>query len=106
MAGPPWIAVADGLRLSVRLTPKGGRDAIDGVGTLVNGRNVLRARVRAAPSEGEANTALVGLIATKLGVAARAVRLEAGAGARLKRIKIEGNAAELAARLDRIVREL
>ena len=106
MAGPPWIAVADGLRLSVRLTPKGGRDAIEGVGTLADGRNVLQARVRAAPSEGGANAALIGLLAKQLGVAARDVRLEAGAGARLKRIKIFCNGAALAARLDRIVREL
>jgi len=106
MAGPPWIAVADGLRLSVRLTPKGGRDAIEGVGTLADGRNVLQARVRAAPSEGGANAALIGLLAKKLGVAARDVRLEAGASARLKRIKVDGDGAALAARLDRIVREL
>ena len=106
MAAAPWIAAADGLRLTVRLTPKGGRDALDGVATLADGRSVLQARVRAAPSEGEANTALVGLLAKTLGVAARDVRLESGAGARLKRIKIDGDAAELAARLDRIVREL
>jgi uncharacterized protein YggU (UPF0235/DUF167 family) len=106
MGNLPWISVADGLRLTVRLTPKGGRDAIDGVGTLADGQAVLQARVRAAPSEGEANAALVGLIAKKLGVAVRAVRLEAGAGARLKRIKIEGDGSALAALLDRIVREL
>jgi uncharacterized protein len=106
MEAAPWIAVADGLRLTVRLTPKGGRDSIDGLGTLADGRTVLQARVRAAPSEGEANAALVGLIAKKLGVATRDVRVEAGASARLKRIKIDGSAAELAARLDRIVREL
>jgi uncharacterized protein (TIGR00251 family) len=106
MDGSPWIAVADGLRLTVRLTPKGGRDAIDGVGRLADGRNVLQARVRAAPSEGGANAALIGLLAKKLGVAARDVRLEAGASARLKRIKVDGDGAALAARLDRIVREL
>jgi hypothetical protein len=106
MEAAPWIAVADGLRLNVRLTPKGGRDSIDGVGLLADGRTVLRARVRAAPSEGEANAALVGLIAKKLGVAARDIQVEAGASARMKRIKIEGNAADLAARLGRIVREV
>ena len=106
MHGAPWIAVADGLVLSVRLTPKGGRDSLDGVGTLADGRKVLQARVRAAPSEGEANAALLGLLAKKLGVPARDVRLEAGAGARLKRIRIDGDGGALAARLVRLVREL
>ena len=50
---------ADGIVLAVRLTPKGGRDSIDGVDTLADGTVVLKARVRAAPSEGEANAALV-----------------------------------------------
>ena len=50
--------------MAVRLTPKGGRDAIDGAETLSNGHEVLKARVRAAPSEGEANEALCRLIGT------------------------------------------
>jgi uncharacterized protein YggU (UPF0235/DUF167 family) len=104
MEGVPWIVVADGLRLTVRLTPKGGRDAIEGVRTLADGRTVLHARVRAAPSEGAANAALVGLLAATLGVAGRAVHFEAGATARLKRLKVDGDGSALAARLDRIVR--
>jgi uncharacterized protein len=104
MRAVPWNAVADGLVVSVRLTPKGGSDSIDGTATLADGRAVLRARVRAAPSEGEANTALLRLIAKALGVPARDVRLEAGASARLKRIRIEGDGNALAARLERIIR--
>jgi uncharacterized protein len=104
MRAVPWNAVADGLVVSVRLTPKGGSDSIDGTGTLSDGRAVLQARVRAAPSEGEANTALLRLIAKALGVPARDVRLEAGATARLKRIRIEGDGNALAARLERIIR--
>ena len=39
--GPPWIAGAGAVAVTVRLTPKGGRDAIDGVETLADGRTVL-----------------------------------------------------------------
>ena len=53
----------------MRLTPKGGRDAIDGIEQLADGRAVLKVRVRAAASEGEANAALVKLVAKALGVA-------------------------------------
>jgi uncharacterized protein YggU (UPF0235/DUF167 family) len=34
--------------LAVRLTPRGGRDAIDGIEQLSDGRRVLKVRVRAA----------------------------------------------------------
>ena len=37
MSEAPWRATADGVVLSCRLTPKGGRDAIDGVATLSDG---------------------------------------------------------------------
>src|SRR6266851_1053789 len=45
----PWAVSADGLVVTVRLTPKGGRGSIDGIAHLSDGRCVLKARVRAAP---------------------------------------------------------
>jgi uncharacterized protein len=99
--GQAWVAVADGLRVFVRLTPKGGRDAIDGVERLADGRAVLKARVRAAASDGEANAALVRLLAGALDTAPRQVSIVAGTTARLKQVKIEGDARDLAALLTR-----
>lgn len=87
----------------VRLTPKGGRDAIDGIEQRGDGRPVLKARVRAAASEGEANEALIRLLASELDVPPRNVSLLAGAAARVKRVMIAGDANELAAALERIV---
>jgi len=77
-----------GVVLAVRLTPKGGRDAIDGIAQLADGRSVLKVRVRAAPSEGEANAALLRLIAKAAGVPPRDVALTAGATARIKQLAI------------------
>jgi uncharacterized protein (TIGR00251 family) len=94
---------ADGLALTVRLTPKGGRDAIDGIERMADGRSVLKVRVRAAPSDGEANAALVRLMAKALGVAPRQVTLVAGATARIKRLTVAGAGPALAAALARIV---
>ena len=96
----PWVAVPDGIVLTVRLTPKGGSDAVDGIETMADGRAVLKARVRAAPSDGEANMALVKLVARTLGVAPRSVELVAGDTARIKRLKILGDAAALGAALE------
>jgi uncharacterized protein len=102
MIAPPWTAGADGVVISVRLTPRGGRDAIEGIAQLADGRSVLKVRVRAPASEGEANAALVKLIAKTLGVGVREVSLVAGASARLKRVKINGAGALLAAALEKI----
>jgi uncharacterized protein (TIGR00251 family) len=98
----PWRIVPDGLVLAVRLTPKGGRDAVDGIDRLADGQSVLKVRVRAPASEGAANAALLGLLARTLKVAARDVRLAAGASARLKRVKIAGAGPALAAALEKI----
>lgn len=86
----------------VRLTPRGGRDAIDGVERLADGRTVLKVRVRAVPSEGEANAALLRLLAKTLGVARRDVELVGGATARVKRVRVVGAGASLAAILEKI----
>lgn len=98
----PWRAVADGVVVTVRLTPRGGRDAIEGAERRADGSCTLKARVRAAPHEGEANAALVKLVAGALGVPARAVDLVGGATARMKQLKIAGPPAELLAALEKI----
>jgi len=102
----PWSAVAGGVALVVRLTPKGGRDAIDGIESLADGRAILKVRVRAAPSEGEANEALCRLIAKETGVPPRDVALVAGATARIKRLSISGDAPTLMAALEKIAETL
>ena len=101
-AARPWAAMPGGVALVARLTPKGGRDAVDGIEALADGRSVLKARVRAAPSEGEANDALCRLIAKRLGVPPRDVTIAAGATARVKRLAISGDAPTLIAALEKI----
>ena len=88
-----------GVSLQLRLTPKGGRDAVEGWTQGVNGACYLKARVRTVPEDGKANAALIELLAEILSVPKSAVRIAAGGSARLKRIEIAGNAAVLAARL-------
>lgn len=99
----PWAACADGLVVTVRLTPRGGRDLIEGVETRDNGRCVLKARVRAAATEGEANDALTRLIARAAGLPPSAVHLVGGATSRVKRLHIAGDSGAIAAALARII---
>jgi uncharacterized protein len=101
----PWTAAADSVVVDVRLTPRAGRDAIEGIERRADGRAVLKARVRAAPSEGEANTALCRLVARTLGIAPGRVTLVAGATARVKRLRLAGEPASLVAALRGSVRD-
>lgn len=83
--------------LRVRLTPSGGADRIDGSARDDKGA-YLKARVRAAPENNEANRALEALIAKALGVAKSKVSVMRGHTARMKTLKIDGaSTAELAA---------
>ncbi len=78
------------MRLAVRLTPKGGRDRIDGWARDAAGRPYLKVRVSAPPVDGEANAALIAVVAKALGLPRSAVVLAAGAGARIKSLEIAG----------------
>lgn len=99
----PWSTAPAGVIIDVRLTPRGGRDAIEGIERRADGRTVLKARVRAAAQDGEANAALCRLLADAVGAAPRQVTLVAGATARQKRIRIAGDAASHIAALTRLL---
>jgi uncharacterized protein YggU (UPF0235/DUF167 family) len=95
----PWRRTKEGVIVSCRLTPKGGRDAIDGVAQLADGSSVLAARVRCAPQGGEANDALRALLAERLGARLSGARIVAGAKCRLKQVAVSGDPAALIAKL-------
>ena len=78
------------MRLPVRVTPKGGRDAVDGWALDPAGRAYLKVRVSAAAADGEANAALIVFLAKTLKVSKSSVRIVSGETARLKMLQIEG----------------
>lgn len=77
------------VRLSLRVTPRAGVDAIDGADE--SGR--LRVRVRSAPAGGAANAAVLKVVAAALGIAPSRIRIVTGAGGRQKVIELTGVAA-------------
>lgn len=83
---PAWGPCDDGIRIAVRVTPRGGRDALT-AGT----EEHFAARLSAPPVDGAANAALVPLVAKHFGVPKRAVTIVAGETARLKRLHIAGD---------------
>jgi uncharacterized protein YggU (UPF0235/DUF167 family) len=99
MADAPWRPRPHGVEVRLRVTPRGGRDDIEGVETLSDGTPVLKVRVRAVPEDGAANEAVRRLLAKALGLPVSAVCLDAGASARLKTFSITGDAQALGQRL-------
>jgi hypothetical protein len=73
------------VQFAVRVTPKGGRDAVEGWTRDAAGRAVLKVRVAAAAADGAANAAVTALLAKALKLPKSALRLVAGQTARLKR---------------------
>lgn len=98
----PWVEDGDGVLLTVRLTPKGGRDRLSGIIADADGRPMLKAQVSAPPVDGAANVALVKLVAKALGVPKSAVSIHSGETARVKRLRISGPVRDLINKLQEI----
>jgi uncharacterized protein (TIGR00251 family) len=91
----PWRYSADGISIALRVTPRGGRDDIDGIEILSDGRPVVKVRVRAIAEGGEANRAVTELLAKALGVRKRDVRVLSGVTSRQKQVAVDGNPKKL-----------
>lgn len=90
----------DTLSFRLRLTPKGGRDTIEGWKHGADGAVYLKARVSVPPQAGKANEALVVLLSKTLAIAKSTIRIVGGETARLKTIRISPAPASVATRLE------
>jgi uncharacterized protein YggU (UPF0235/DUF167 family) len=99
--GPkPYRPTADGLLLTVRVTPNAGADRIGGVEMRADGQAVLRLRVAAVPDRGKANAAAIALLARALDLPKSGIELVSGDTARLKTLRLAGATSTLTARID------
>lgn len=97
-----FSARGDRIRFSLKLTPRGGRDAIDGWAEDAAGKSYLKARVSLPPEDGKANKALIALLAKTMDIPRSAIRIAAGETSRLKTIDIDGDSASLGAKLSEL----
>jgi hypothetical protein len=98
----PWRTDASGLVLLVKVTPRAKSDAVGGIAPQADGSAALKVSVRAAPSDGEANLAVMATLARALGMPARRLTLVSGQSARLKRIRIDLPLEDVIAALERL----
>jgi uncharacterized protein YggU (UPF0235/DUF167 family) len=89
-----------GVSFVVRLTPKGGRNKIDGWSTAADGSQHLKTRVSALPENGKANAALIALLSKALSVPASAIAIVRGETGRIKHMTVLGDASRLRTQLE------
>ena len=100
----PYAAVEGGVRLAVRVSPRGSRNAIEGIGMGADGKPSLAVRLTAPPVDGAANEALVAFLAQQLGLRKKDILIRSGETGRLKILHLSGDPAALCARLAALTR--
>lgn len=88
-----------GVELRVRVTPKAGRSDVDRRPTDTARGPAYPVRVRAAPEDGEANAAVIDVVADWLRVPSSRISLKAGHTSRIKTLSVSGDPQSLLASL-------
>ena len=102
--GRPWRPTKNAVRVHVRVTPRASREDVDGIEQTADGP-ALKVRVRAVPDKGQANAAVVEVVARWIGTPKANVELAAGGKSRIKTLEITGDSAALEARLAELLGE-
>ena len=99
MSGSPFQAVAGGVRVALRVTPRASRNAVTGLADTAEGGKALKVAVTAVPEDGKANEAVIKLLARLWHVPKSSVALVAGQTDRNKILHVAGDSADLMRRL-------
>lgn len=99
----PIEAVADGLRVALRVTPKASRNAVTGTADTAGGGKVLKLAVTAVPENGKANEAVIKLLSKAWKLPKTSLTVVAGATDRNKILHVAGDPAALLARLSPLI---
>jgi uncharacterized protein (TIGR00251 family) len=85
--------------IAIRVTPRSSKPGIGGWRAGPDGREELEVRVAAAPADGEANAAVIKLLAAALGVPKGTIEIVSGATSRHKRVALPVTIADVRERL-------
>ena len=91
------VAVADGVVVTVKVTPRARREGVEPA----DGDAALRVRVTEAPDAGKANAAVIALLARHGRVPKSAMEIISGGASRVKRILVRGEPGTLLQQLTR-----
>ena len=102
----PFISAGDGVRVRLRVQPRARRNRIDGLVPEADGGVALKVAVTAAPEDGNANAAVIALLAKAWGQPKSAFTVIVGAADRRKIIHLQGDPARLMQALEPWLEEL
>ncbi len=91
VAGLPFVAGREGVRVAVRVAPKSSTTGVAGFRLDAAGDAYLQVRVNAPAEGGKANAALLKLLAREWGVRRSRLAIVAGAKKRRKRVHLAGD---------------
>lgn len=95
MAAQLFKAGRAGLGISLRVTPRASRTAIDGIAEEADGGQALKVAVTAPPDDGKANDAVIRLLAKEWRLPKTTLSIASGATSRRKTVMIAGDARAL-----------
>jgi uncharacterized protein (TIGR00251 family) len=101
----PFAAVADGVRVTLRVTPGASRTGLVGLAETVGGGRALKVAVTVIAEGGRANEAVIKLLAKAWRVPKSSLSLIAGHTDRNKVIHVAGDPQTLMARLTGLLSE-
>ena len=94
----PYRIEGDDLVLRVRVTPGARSEGFDGMADGPDGGRLLRLKVRAKAQDGAANAAVIAALAKAFDRPRSSITLESGMAARVKTLRLAGDAGKAAAR--------
>ena len=106
MPDGPLSLAQDGVRVAIRLTPRGKADRIIAVADTAGGSRTLKASVTAPAERGRANDALLLLLASAWHLPRRDLAIVAGAASRQKTVQISGDPHRLFERIGALISAL
>lgn len=106
MPKSPLLPSATGVCVLIRLTPRARQDRLVAVVPAAGGGLAVKAAVTAPAQGGQANAALLRLLAREWRLPPRALAIVAGAASRDKRVEIAGEPRQLTARIEALIAAL
>lgn len=96
----PVFRTGDGVTVAIRVTPKAGRQRVEGMVADASGQLAIKITVTAAPENGKANKAVIAFLARTWKIPKSHISLQAGLTSRNKILKITGDTAALKGKIE------